>query len=213
MAFTPKNWLDSPDTSTPLRASAIEDLETRVTDYTDDELAIYSPPTLVTALPGSPTDGQVIFFDTGTAGVIWQLRYNSAAAGSYKWQFLGGPSLTAAVATQETTASTSYAALSTAGPSVTIPLAGDYDVKIGGRMWTNSAGGVASMSYDIGGTGAVDGDRITMFGSADTGGHAWRNKRQTGLTATTVLTSKYKTSAGTGSFADRRIDIIPVRVG
>ena len=39
MPFTPKDWRDHPDTSTPLTAAAIEDLETRVTDYTDDEVA------------------------------------------------------------------------------------------------------------------------------------------------------------------------------
>ncbi len=41
MAFTPKDWKDDPDSSTPLSAAALEDLETRVTDYTDEELAAH----------------------------------------------------------------------------------------------------------------------------------------------------------------------------
>lgn len=36
MAFTPKDWKDSPDTSTPLEAAALEDLETRLSDYSDE---------------------------------------------------------------------------------------------------------------------------------------------------------------------------------
>lgn len=35
MPFTPKNWIDAPNTSTPISAAALEDLEERVTDYAD----------------------------------------------------------------------------------------------------------------------------------------------------------------------------------
>lgn len=35
MPFTVKNWVDAPSTTTPLSAAALEDLETRVTDYAD----------------------------------------------------------------------------------------------------------------------------------------------------------------------------------
>lgn len=35
MAFDPKNWEDSPSTNTPINAAALEDLETRVTNYAD----------------------------------------------------------------------------------------------------------------------------------------------------------------------------------
>lgn len=36
MAFTPKDWQNTPSATTPLSATALEDLETRVTDYADD---------------------------------------------------------------------------------------------------------------------------------------------------------------------------------
>jgi hypothetical protein len=35
MAFTPKDWKDAPDHSTPLSAAALEDLEARVAAYAD----------------------------------------------------------------------------------------------------------------------------------------------------------------------------------
>lgn len=38
MAFTPKNWQNSPSAATPLSAEAMEDLEVRVTDYTDTQV-------------------------------------------------------------------------------------------------------------------------------------------------------------------------------
>lgn len=38
MAFTPKNWQDTPSVATPITALAIEDIEIRLSDYTDDLL-------------------------------------------------------------------------------------------------------------------------------------------------------------------------------
>lgn len=35
MPFTPKDWKDYPDTTTPINAAALEDLETRLSNYTD----------------------------------------------------------------------------------------------------------------------------------------------------------------------------------
>ena len=55
MAFTPKDWRDATtyagggDTSTPLTAASLEDLETRVTDYAD---TLVSP---------SPTASDILF--------------------------------------------------------------------------------------------------------------------------------------------------------
>lgn len=39
--FTTKDWQDGPSTATPITAAALENLETRVTDYTDDEIAAF----------------------------------------------------------------------------------------------------------------------------------------------------------------------------
>lgn len=43
MAFTPKEWKDSPDTSTPISAAALENAEKRVTDYVDSIAAGRQP--------------------------------------------------------------------------------------------------------------------------------------------------------------------------
>lgn len=40
MGFTPKDWKDYPDTSTPITQAALEDLETRVTDFAAERTAV-----------------------------------------------------------------------------------------------------------------------------------------------------------------------------
>lgn len=48
MAYTPKDWRDDPDHTTPLNAAALEDLETRVTDYTENYLTLARPTGTIT---------------------------------------------------------------------------------------------------------------------------------------------------------------------
>lgn len=172
--------------------------------------------TLVTALPGSPSDGdEIIFTDSLTAPTYrWHLQYES---GDSKWHFVGGAPLFAEVATQESTNSTTYAALATAGPAITLPLAGDYEVEVG--CFTVQDGSLASavdvfMSYDIGATGAVDADAAkTRHDSSQTGDTISRPRRKTGLTAVT-LTAKYKIGASdTVNFANRWMRVTPVKLG
>jgi hypothetical protein len=168
-------------------------------------------PVYAERLPDTPRDGQEIYYAADAAnGVIWHLRYRSAASGSYKWDFLGGPPLFAEVTPDQNLKSTSYAALG--GPSVTIPLAGDFDVEIGCRHWNSQYG---YMSYDIGGTAASDADAV-LLGMGSTGDSGSRLRRKTGLAASTALVSKYReyVASGTGSwFSQRWMRVVPIRVG
>lgn len=169
----------------------------------------------VTSLPAGPVDGQEIFYlADATAGVVWHLKYRAASASPYKWEYLGGPPLYSFVATLQTLTSTTYAALATAGPSVSLPLAGDYDVAIGAGMTTAGAAMGAWMSYDIGGTAAVDGDGATA--QVVTPGFAWTTtlaRRKTALSAVT-LTAKYRSSAAVACLWEKRwMQAAPVRVG
>lgn len=169
--------------------------------------------TAVTALPGSPSDGdEIMFMDSLTAPTYaWHLLY-IAAKSSNKWQFIGGSPLAAEVATSESTTSTSYVALTTAGPSVAIPVAGDYTITIEAE-YLNASNADGIMSYDIGGTGAVDGDSWnSIWANGGNGSFNARTKKKAGLTAVT-LTSKYKTDAGTATFAKRRIQAVPIALG
>lgn len=171
---------------------------------------------LVSYLPLNPQDGdEVRYLADATNGVIWLLRYRSSAPSIYRWEFVGGSVLYSEVTTEQNTSSTSYAALSTAGPSVTLPLPGDYDVDTGCRGHANTNAAYVSMSYDIGSTAASDNDWVVAnepTGSNTSPKTQMRRRRKTGLTAVT-LTAKYKTSAGMAAFSNRWMSVIPVRVG
>lgn len=170
-----------------------------------------------TALPASAVDGdQFILVDSTTAPTYaWLLQY-VAAKSSNKWQFIGGSQISAEVGIGETTASTSYAALTTAGPSIAIPVAGDYYVAVGYMNNTQAtAQGLGYMSYDIGGTGASDNDAANSLSLSTTQAelvNAFRRRKKTGLTAVT-LTAKYKTTAGTHGFSNRWMEVIPIAIG
>lgn len=171
-----------------------------------------------TVLPGSPTDGQqAILVDSVTVPTwSWLLQWSDAAA---EWIFLGGSSLRATVndatpTTIESTASAAYTALATAGPAVTLPRPGRYRVQLGAFIISpNSAAAIGYMSYDIGGTGAVDADALASqqedANTPRSAVMASRVKVKAGLTAVT-LTAKYRTTAGTVNFGVRSIDVVPV---
>lgn len=170
-----------------------------------------SAPTYETSLPGSPTDGQEIYYAANaTNGVIWHLRYRTAAS---KWEFLGGPPLFASVATSQATTSTSYTDLATAGPAITLPLAGDYDVTIGGRLKAGFSPPVY-MSYSIGNTGATDDDSIGFYAAgSEEFASLVRTQRKTSLSAV-ELKAKYRVSNSShgGTFVYRWIAVTPVRI-
>ena len=92
----------------------------------------YTPtvsPSIGTSLPTAPVDGQEFtLVDSLSAPTYsWKLRYVAAKA-SNKWVFIGGTPMTARIAASESTTSATYAAMTTPGPSLTIPVAGDYDM-------------------------------------------------------------------------------------
>lgn len=176
-------------------------------------LVKYFPTTVVSSLPGSPIDGQVAQYQSAsmaTDGIVWRFRYNSSSASSYKWEFIGGAAWVKEVATQESTSSTSFAALSTAGPSVTAPLAGDYIIRHG--TWINpSSTETGQMSFDIGGTGASGNDNVAVYGPG--GGISVARENQATLAASDAIVAKYKSVGGSSvTFAARWLSLIPVRV-
>lgn len=166
----------------------------------------------VTSLPTSAYDGQEEVYETSQGR--WKFKYDS---GDDYWYFVGGAPLSAYVATQQTTSSTTYAALATAGPSVTLPLAGDYMVRHGCALTCNVLAADTFHSYDIGATGAVDADSVQTRTAVAASSSPWpsvsRSKLKTGLTAI-ALVSKYRTTDGaaTATIKERWLEVLPVRV-
>lgn len=185
--------------------------------------SLFAPGGTVAALPTTGQDGQVIrFLADSTNGVVWSFRYRSASGSSYKWEFLGGPGLTDTAAGSSTRTNTAYGALGDAdGPSVTLPLTGDYDVSFGAQEFSsNTNGQPAYMSI---GTSAPadDASAVMVYNYNATGANrddvtvsVCRTVRLTGLAASGVLAAYYR--AGTGATVQakyRWLSVIPVRVG
>lgn len=190
-----------------------------------DTGAVTGGPTRVSVLPSSPVNGEEVYFVAdATAGVIWHLRYNSGSASPYKWEVVGGPPLQSEVVTSanETTSSTSFVALTTAGPSIALPLAGEYDIETSMLCWHSASNGACYMSYDIGATAAANADAAQGNAAVvNIGGFTPRRVRRKTIAAPVTLTAKYATSGatmtvgGTASVlgAHRRMSATPIRVG
>lgn len=179
-----------------------------------------STPTIVAALPGSPVDGQEVYYQSSamaTDGIVWHLRYRAGSASTYKWECLGGGHLFNEVTTSGACTSVgAYVDLASTGPDVTVPLAGDYDLWFGAGAWFNQANLAAYMAPAIGASAAADADSALAQPPA---AGAWsvnvhRSLRKTGVVAASLIRLKYRiNAAGTGNFERRWLRVMPVRVG
>jgi len=185
-----------------------------------------STPTITygTSPPGSPTTGDIHYLvDSATAPTYqWAFRYNGSSTNPDKWEFVGGPPAFAEVTASEAANSTTYVALSTPGPAITLPRAGQYQVEIGFMFVNPSVGGgfALYMSYDIGGTGAVDADAIGGSNGVQVNiataavVSVNRVRQKTIASGPTTLTAKYRNNAATASylFGNRWMRVTPIRV-
>jgi len=165
-------------------------------------------------------DGYEVYLQVdSTSGSNWHLRYNSGSASAYKWEYLGGTPLSSEVISANSSSSATYAALSAAGPTITIPRPGDYRVTIGATVTIPNTDGnmTVYMSYDIGAVAAADADAVRVIGGQqDAGASIEKSKIKTGLTQV-ALTAKYKrvyidATTGNPTIQDRWMTLTPVRI-
>lgn len=199
MGTTTLNQLPYPELTDPADVPA--DIK-RLADKLDPLLR----PTVVTSLPGAPTDGQEVYYSTG--GVLWHLRYDSASA---KWKFLGGPPLTSITFSPAATASGTYAPID--GPTVAVPLPGDYLV----RLSTNgngSAVAVTGLAAIKPGTAAANDNNAAIFFATSVGGTVQSVVERTfTLTAAASFDTHYRALGGTGNWPARAMVVTPIRLG
>lgn len=171
--------------------------------------------------PGSPADGDYwIATDSLTVPTfVWNFRYASGAT-TLKWEFIGGADAYVTVATDETTTSTTFAALATAGPSFVISRQGDYDVGVQSQMY-GTQGVDPAMGYDVGASPATRAKSnlastpLAGSAAATEGTNSSAMYREAGIAAATTITAKYLSHDGgafTTHFWNRVLRIRPVRV-
>ena len=173
--------------------------------------------TVVSSLPSSPFNGDECYYSSedGSGGiVVWHLKYRTTGSSAPCWDFIGGSPLTDNIANSNAISSTSYGAISTAGPEIIVPLTGKYIVRIGATLTAGGATVNALMSYTKGGTAASDSWSITSEGSTafDPSGSYSASRVET-LTAGDTLTAQYRiAAAGSGQAKLRWMEVQPIRV-
>lgn len=169
----------------------------------------------VTSLPVAPVDGQEIIYVADAAkGVLWHLKYNASSASIYRWEVVGASKLYAEFNTADNgTASTTYVSL-TNDPTVTVPLAGDYDIDFGAYCYGDSATARATFMSIDSGTAANDFEAVPWLVTSGVGqGPGSRRIGRTGVAASTVIRPKFRTVSATSFWTRRWLAVTPVRVG
>lgn len=171
-------------------------------------------PALVTSLPGSPFDGQEVYFSADpTNGIVWHFRYRSASASTYKWEFVGGSPLFAEVSTNQNIAiGAGVVDPSTVGPTITVPRAGDYEITFSLEAQM-SASGTAGGGVQV--NGSYD-STTEVFAGVISSGSGTPNRtpvRRNVTTAATDIKLRYfATGSGTTSVGNRILAVRPIRV-
>lgn len=162
--------------------------------------------------PGSPGDGD-IWIATGVDanGARWAFQYNSGSGSSFKWEFIGGSELTADVASNQTTSSTTNVDLTTA-QAITLLRAGDYRVKWGAEAFAGTA--VATLAATITKAGVEQAAANYTATAVNSSSELYRAITLTGLAANDVLKEQYRVSNGSavGNFGNRAFSVLPIRV-
>lgn len=118
---------------------------------------------------------------------------------------------TAEVLTGQTTTSTTYTDLATAGPAVTVTTGTKALVILSAELYNNTASSYTMMSFAVSGASTVaasDNNRILLNASNQYVDCSFAMV-VTGLTAgSNTFTAKYKVTTGTGTFSARKIIVV-----
>lgn len=179
---------------------------------------------LVTELPTSPSEAldglTVVYVADSTTSRIWKLRYYAAGSATYPWVAVGGSPLRGVNAgTSMSFTSTTYADASTPGPSVTVPLAGDYRVNAWAEAQHSVGTAVSWMAVKNGAAATADANGVFIQNAANNTDTATAMIEQeiTVTAAATALAVQFKTASGTLTINGRGgvnpwITAMPIRV-
>lgn len=183
--------------------------------------ALYMNRSVVTALPTDPVDGQEIYYLANNAqGNIWHLKYRSASASNFKWEFVGGTPIVARVPASEVPVTANvWVDLTTIGPEILIPLDGQYMVTAGAGVskFPSAAAVVVDIGVAIGSTNPIGVIGEFNWGSAvaELCGGTMRLVTRNNFFKDNIARLRYLTTSVPASptFINRFIEIYPARVG
>lgn len=126
------------------------------------------------------------------------------------WVPTAGYQATASVATSQTTASTSYTALATAGPAITISTDVAAEVTVSATL-SNSGANQTWMGFAVSSATTLASAEVRSLCLAGTVVQRASAKFTVALNAgSNIFTAQYKVNAGTGTFVDREITVRPL---
>lgn len=165
----------------------------------------------VTAGVGVTLNGSVVTLAQNAGGLLIKTAINT-------WYFLpSGSSLTSAVATvdtTQTTTSTGYTDLATAGPAVTLTTGTKALIIVASHSYNQSSGQAAYMGYAISGATTLAATDLTAWFVRSSGVsqpeiRASAGQIVTGLTAgSNTFTAKFRVDGGTGNYRNRAITVV-----
>jgi hypothetical protein len=177
---------------------------------------------VVTALPSSAVDGQEVYLLVDDAsGVMWHMRYRSAAPATQKWEFLGGLPLYFYQASPSAPTATGWTS-PTDWPAVAIPAAGlfgNWFVECGGRVTTNNIRSTANFAAMMAGFGtATIAGMTTYVGTVQLETVMLRGKTGVVPPAAWPLRLGYAIFGSSPTLADVTYDqlwisVLPIRIG
>jgi len=175
------------------------------------------PVPIIASIPQFPTDeDEILLFKAGMPGP-WHLRYSQAKQDldGYGWEFLGGTSMLAEVATSDTYASATYGDPTGVGPQLTAPWNGIYRIQGSAYLATPATlAAIATAAVKLGAAATADAERIAVVqapAAAVTANLGTRMMERT-LAAAAVAKMQYKSSTGTLTTTARSLEMIPVRL-
>ncbi len=170
---------------------------------------------LVEALPTSEAvkGDRCSYIADKTNGVVWNLVYDGE--GEFPWKSSGGAALSGRADLQRSLTNAAYTNLPTDPISVTVPLKGDYNIKIEGELLSTGENRGGSLSYTVGATAASDNWAASIFGaSAQLITTSSLETPHTGVAAGANIEEKAKCGGAYEiKFGKRRLWVRPVRVG
>lgn len=169
---------------------------------------------LVGSLPRAPYDGQEVYYIASSAfAVVWHLRYRADSPVAFKWEYLGGPPLSAqqgAGGNQTTANNAAYTAMTTT-PSLTLALAGAYNLSFDGAIQLQAAAlGQANVSLAL--NGAQYGLYGLLVGSDTFDAVITGSEFGASVAAGTIVTGLVSTNNQPFTFTQWRIRATPIAV-
>jgi len=161
----------------------------------------------VTAIPASPSDGDVISYAVdATNSINWVLRWRSAVS---RWEWEGGSDIEVAIDTAQNATTGAYQDLATVGPSYTVPRAGRYRCVFEAQIGTGAGAQTPTLGLAVNGTVATD-DEVQVTVPVNAYQYPVSRMRSKTLAANDVVKVMYKAQLNPASFARRTLRIRPV---